>query len=148
MKNQTLELPCPARSLWPPIRKNWHHQLCTGDASSYGTHRCELGMLVLAPHSPCRGRGMGQGVHCAPHQPYDYGKTAVSCLVHAPRLQALVASRTSRAEGRAELRRGMQCKITGRDALKARDRLFLFVDRLKACCAVEGVVLQVWGCPG
>lgn len=52
-----------------------------------------------------------------------------------------MASRTSQAEGKAELRRGMQCKTVGRDALKAMDHLFLFVDRLEACCTMKAVVV-------
>lgn len=35
----------------------------------------------------------------------------------------------------------MQCKTGERDALKAMDHLFLFVDRLKACCTVKAVVV-------
>lgn len=42
----------------------------------------------------------------------------------------------------------MHCKTTGRDALKAMDHLFHFVNRLKAACAVEDIVLGGWECSG
>lgn len=66
MKNQTLELPCPVRSVWPPIHRNWHHQLCAGHASS------------TAHHTPVSVLGTrdGAGCPCALHQPYVYGKNS------------------------------------------------------------------------